>query len=1555
MLFHSWIRNLRLALVCQTRIKSRSRRFRQTVETLELRVLPASIVVPTVTAINLSGPSPTNGNSESWTASFSAPVTGVDPTDFALTETGSLSASLVQVAGSGSVYTVTVSGITGNGTLGLNLADNDSIINAASVPLGGIGVNNGNFSGQVATLDHVFPTVQSINRTNPAVATTDASVVSFTATFSEPVTGVTSSAFTLMKTGTINTVSTQVTPVSSSVYTVTVSGITGIGTLGLNLVDAGQIRDLAGNPLSSAVAVASFADQTIVRTGSGPRAVVAGDLNGDGKPDLVVPNVFDNYVSVLLGNGDGTFQSEKYVATGTRPYSVAIGDLNGDGKPDLLVTNSFDANVGVLLGNGDGTFASMQTFAVGTRPHSAVIGDVNGDGKADLLVANYFSSTVSVLLGNGDGTFQNQQTYGTFAYPTSITLGDLNADGKPDLVLANVGSNNVSLFLGNGDGTFQDQRVISTGTTPISVAIADLNGDGKPDLAVANYNSPSLGVLLGNGDGTFQSMQSMATATHPFTVTVADLNGDGLPDLIASYRQTNQVGVLLGNGNGTFQTTATFATGRQPYSVAVADLNGDGRPDLAVANFSGSVGVGASTASILLANGNGNFTGQSYTIAALPNITSPTVAILTTTSVTLGGSVTNDGGNAITDRGIVYAFTSVNPNPQIGGPGVMQLPVGGTTGLFSVNANGLTNGAVYSFAAYATNGVGTAYTTPATAFGVNLPPVLSGIESTPLPYKSNDPAFPPLPISNTFAVTDPDSNNLTKLTVQITSGYQHDSNGQDVLDFTSKYGITGSFDPSSGTLTLNGTAYVGNYREALRSVTFSSSGTNVSSSNRTLTIIASDDGAPTPAVSLPVTRTVTVLTTNVPPTLSSVTATPLPYVLGSPPVPVAPSATIVDPDSINLAGATIQITGNYQAGLDLLTADTSGTGITRTFDAASGTLTLSGVAALSSYQAVLRSITYGTNSFTGSAAVRTLTFLLNDGIAGSTPVTRDVDVIPYNFPPVVSGIEASPLAYKANDPAFPPLPISNTVAVTDPDSNNLTKLTVQITSGYQHDANGQDVLAFTNIYGITGAFDASTGTLTLSGTAYVGAYREALRTVTFSSSGTNVNTVNRTLTIVATDDGSPNAGISLPAIRTVTVSTANVPPTLSGVPMTSLSYVQGSTAISVAPTASISDPDSINLSSATIQITGNYQNGQDLLAATSVTGITGVFNPATGTLTLSGIASLAKYQMVLRTVTYSTSSTTGSTAPRTLTFLLNDGIASSTPVSRDVNVTPFNFPPVVSGIEASPLTYRANDSASPPVPISSTVAITDPDSNNLTHVTVQITAGYQHDGQGQDLLAFTSRFGISGAFDASTGTLTLSGTAYVGAYREALRTVTFSTSGMNVSTADRTLTIIATDDGSPNAGVSLPVTRNVTVTAAAFNFPPVVSGIESSPLAYTANQSAVPISSTVAITDPDSNNLTKLTVQITAGYQNDVNGTDVLAFASQFGITGSFDASTGTLTLSGTAYIGYYREALRTVTFRSAGTNVSTANRTLTIIATDDGSPSTAVSVPVVRTVTVAP
>ena len=352
--------------------------------------------------------------------------------------------------------------------------------------------------------------------------------------------------------------------------------------------------------------------------GSDPESVTVGDFNGDGKLDLAVAN--GNGVSILLGNGDGTFQNAVNYPVGFSPNSVTVGDFNADGKLDLAVAGYGDNNsvsVSILLGNGDGSFQAAVNYAVGnyyfsSYPISVTVGDFNADGKLDLAVAIYLDYNVSILLGNGDGTFQ-PDNYAVGTQPNSVTVGDFNGDGKLDLAVANYGSNTVSILLGNGDGTFQTAVNYAVYSSPPSVAVGDFNGDGKLDLAVANYDSDSVSILLGNGDGTFQTAVNYAVGSGPISVTVGDFNADGKLDLAVANEDSNDVSILLGNGDGTFQNAGNYAVGSSPNSVTVGDFNGDGKLDLAVANYD------SNNVSILRGNGDGTFqTAVNYAVGSKP-------------------------------------------------------------------------------------------------------------------------------------------------------------------------------------------------------------------------------------------------------------------------------------------------------------------------------------------------------------------------------------------------------------------------------------------------------------------------------------------------------------------------------------------------------------------------------------------------------------------------------------------------------------------------------------------------------------------------------------------------------------------------------------------------------------------------------------------------------------------------------------------------------------------------------------------------------------------------
>src|SRR5439155_1476499 len=233
------------------------------------------------------------------------------------------------------------------------------------------------------------------------------------------------------------------------------------------------------------------ATRAFATNGAGPRAITVGDVNGDGRPDLVVANQgstqMPGNVSVLLGTGDGTFQAPQTFDGGMTPVAVSVADLNGDGRPDLAVANygSIDSpaqpgNAAVLLGNGDGTFQAPQSFVTaGTRPCAVAVQDLNADGISDLAVANCGPYRVAVLVGNGDGTFQPAMAFATgSSNPEHVAVGDFNRDGVLDLAVAGSGLNTVGILLGAGNGTFQAALVFATGSEPRSTAVGDFNRDG---------------------------------------------------------------------------------------------------------------------------------------------------------------------------------------------------------------------------------------------------------------------------------------------------------------------------------------------------------------------------------------------------------------------------------------------------------------------------------------------------------------------------------------------------------------------------------------------------------------------------------------------------------------------------------------------------------------------------------------------------------------------------------------------------------------------------------------------------------------------------------------------------------------------------------------------------------------------------------------------------------------------------------------------------------------------------------------------------------------------
>jgi hypothetical protein len=338
--------------------------------------------------------------------------------------------------------------------------------------------------------------------------------------------------------------------------------------------------------------------------------------------DFAVANINGDNVSVFLNHhdGSGTFAPAVNYAAPAGPVDIVAGDVNGDGLPDLVVSDFRSNNVTVLLNDlaNPGHFLPGVTYAVNGSPRDVRLADLNGDGFNDIITANYSTNTVSVLLNNGHGMFAPAQNYAagpgaTGAY--SLAVADGLGDGRQDVAVGNfVAPNNgtVTFLRGNGDGTLRPYRVLAHLPGFASgLAAGDLTGNGLLDLVSSNNDLSGESVLLNDGHHHVTETDYASNQFAPLRVTLGDVNGDGHPDIVTdNFGTTNPgtVSILYGNGNGTFQAPQLLNPGgNQPSSVVVADVEGDsavdGRGDLIVSNFaSNNVSVLINTPAPLVAS-----------------------------------------------------------------------------------------------------------------------------------------------------------------------------------------------------------------------------------------------------------------------------------------------------------------------------------------------------------------------------------------------------------------------------------------------------------------------------------------------------------------------------------------------------------------------------------------------------------------------------------------------------------------------------------------------------------------------------------------------------------------------------------------------------------------------------------------------------------------------------------------------------------------------------------------------------------------------------------------
>jgi len=515
------------------------------------------------------------------------------------------------------------------------------------------------------------------------------------------------------------------------------------------------------------------------------------------------------------------------------------------------------------------------------------------------------------------------------------------------------------------------------------------------------------------------------------------------------------------------------------------------------------------------------------------------------------------------------------------------------------------------------------------------------------------------------------------------------------------------------------------------------------------------------------------------------------------------------------------------------------------------------------------------------------------------------------------------LAYAEDDL---PKVIDSSVTLTDVDSATLAFATVKLTTNY---VNGQDILSFVNGGGINGSWDAVTGTLTLTpagASATLAQFEAAIEAVRYNNTSPNPSTLDRTVE-VQVNDGVTSSNIQT---KTITVTAANDAPFLTTSGWVSV-YTEDGAAAVVDAALTVTDPDDTNIESATVTISSGLQAG-DALSFTSQFGITDS-NADPAILALTGSATKAEWETVLRSVTFSTTNQDPTTS-RTIRFVVNDGDASSTPVDKIITITPTADAPVVADFDGT-LAYAEDEL---PKVIDSSVTLTDIDSGTLAFATVKLTTNYVN---GEDILSFVNGGGINGSWDPLTGTLTLTpsgASATLAQFEAAIEAVRYNNTSPTPSTLDRTVEV-QVNDGSASSNIQ---TKTITVTAV--NDAPALATSGFAP-SYTEDGTATAVDTGFTITDPDDTNIESASVTITGGLQSG----DSLSFTSQFGITDS-NADPAILTLTGSATKAEWETVLRSITF-STTNQTPTASRTISLTVNDGDANSNTVT----KNITVVP
>ncbi|SEC28489.1 protein of unknown function [Rhizobiales bacterium GAS188] len=1207
--------------------------------------------------------------------------------------------------------------------------------------------------------------------------------------------------------------------------------------------------------------------------------------------------------------------------------SITGGKFTGDG--DVLsatatgsITVSYDSTNERLILSGSDTVAHYQTVLdsvafnagenptnFGANPTRTVTWQVD-DGSGSFNRSNVGTTTVSITNVNDPPTLSNVATSASWTEEgTATTLsGALSVTDPDDQTLA---SATVSVT----GGGFAGDVLSATPTGGIGVSYDSTNErlilTGSDTLA--NYQTVLDGV-------TFHAGENPTNFGANTTRTVTWVLNDGSSSNSLSTAVTSTISITNVNDPPTLSNVVTLTTVTAQTTATLS-------PGLVVTDPDNQK-LASATVSIT----GGRFAGDGDVLSATA-----------TGSITVSYDTTNErlilsGSDTLANYQTV--LNSVTFDPNILDPTNSGLNPTRTV-TWVLNDGG------------SSNNFSTVQTETVSVPPADIPPTLSNVAASAAWTEESAATT----LSPSITVSDPDGVNTdNSATVSITGG-TFAGDGDVLAATTTSTSITASYNSTTETLTLTGSDTLAHYQQVLDSVTFNA-GENPTNfglnPTRTLTWVVADH---LNVLSTAQTETVSITNVNDPPTLSNV-ATSATFTEHGAAVTLSGGLSVTDPDNQKLASATVSITGGTFAGDgDVLSATGNGT-IIASYDSANERLILSGSDTLANYQSVLDSVIFsaGENPTNfGANPTRTVSWVLNDGsssFAQSTAVTSTVSITNVNDPPTLSNV-ATNASFTEEGGA---VTLSNAVSVTDPDNQKLASATVSITGGTF--TNDGDVLSATGNGTITVSYDSANERLILSGSDTLANYQSVLDGVTFNAGENPTNfgaNPTRTVTWVL-NDGSSSNSLSTAVTSTVSITNVNDPPTLSNV-ATSAHFTEHGAAVTLSGGLSVTDPDNQKLTSATVSITGGSFAG-DVLAATGNGTIVVSYDSANERLILSGSDTLANYQTVLDSVTFSDGENPtnfGANPTRTVTWVLDDGSGSfnrSTAVTSTISITNVNDPPTLSNVATSAQFTEAAGA----VTLSNAVSISDADDVALTSATVSIGGG-TFAGDGDVLSASTAGFpNITASYNSTTETLTLTGSDTLADYQSVLDRVTFNSTSLNPdnfgSTPTRTISWVLNDGGTSN-NLSTPLTTTVSITAV--NNPPTLSNVATS-AHFTAGP--VTLSGAASVSDPDNLKLASATVSISGG--TFANDGDVLA-ATTVGfpsITASYDSTAERLILTGSDTLADYQSVLDQVTFNSTNINPTNfgANPTRTVTwVLDDGSSTSHFSAAATTTLNVNP